>query len=85
MALMQLVSYGAMDTYLTGNPQVTFFNVQYNNASHGSYSTNYSNSQNYINTQNSPFSTVKYTKSTNFINDSLKYVKSTNFINESIT
>jgi len=27
--LMQLVAYGAQDTYLTGNPGITFFNVTY--------------------------------------------------------
>jgi hypothetical protein len=27
--LMQLVAYGAQDTYLTGNPQITFFKVVY--------------------------------------------------------
>ena len=27
--LMQLVAYGAQDTYLTGNPQVTFFKIVY--------------------------------------------------------
>lgn len=28
-SLMQLVAYGAQDTYLTGNPQITFFKVVY--------------------------------------------------------
>ena len=28
-ALMQLVAYGAQDIYLTGNPQITFFNLVY--------------------------------------------------------
>ena len=27
--LMQLVAYGAQDTYLTGNPQITFFKTVY--------------------------------------------------------
>ena len=27
--LMQLVAYGAQDTYLTGNPQITFFKIVY--------------------------------------------------------
>ena len=27
--LMQLVAYGAQDIYLTGNPQITFFKVVY--------------------------------------------------------
>ena len=27
--LMQLVAYGAQDTYLTGNPEITFFKVVY--------------------------------------------------------
>jgi len=27
--LFQLVAYGAQDHYLTGNPQITFFNVTY--------------------------------------------------------
>ena len=27
--LMQLVAYGAQDIYLTGNPQITFFKVEY--------------------------------------------------------
>ena len=27
--LFQLVAYGAQDTYLTGNPEITFFNVVY--------------------------------------------------------
>ena len=26
--LMQLIAYGAMDVYLTGNPQITFFKVK---------------------------------------------------------
>jgi hypothetical protein len=28
-ALMQLVAYGAQDTFLTGNPQITFFRTTY--------------------------------------------------------
>ena len=28
-ATLQLVSYGAQDMYLTGNPQITFFKVVY--------------------------------------------------------
>ena len=27
--LLQLVAYGAQDIYLTGNPSITYFNVQY--------------------------------------------------------
>ena len=27
--LMQLVAYGAQDVYLTGNPEVTFFQAKY--------------------------------------------------------
>ena len=27
--LLQLISYGAQDIYLTGNPQITFFKIVY--------------------------------------------------------
>ncbi len=27
--LMQLVAYGAQDIYLTGNPQITFFKMEF--------------------------------------------------------
>ena len=32
--LMQLVAYGAMDLYLTGNPQITFFKIVYRRHTH---------------------------------------------------
>lgn len=51
--LMQLVSYGSEDLYLTGNPQVTFFKVAYQRHTNFAYEW----IPQYFNPQN-PFSTI---------------------------